>query len=171
MPAPSRPAARQPARQPAEPAQPARRKTGMGTETFLMIGGAALAAAVLIVVAIYGFPRSGEEVGPRQPAVSTGQNMKIGYSSAILTVENCDPFQWNDVEIRINADPEDDAGGYSLHVGTMPRGRKQRLLLNQFLSPSGTPFRGSIERVVVLAETADGPIRYLSEVGGRSPEH
>lgn len=148
------------------------RRQMLGAEVFLLIGIAVMIVAVIIVVLLgYGPRPTAENIGKSaEPFSPTGPHMEIKYSSNILAIKNCDPFEWQEAEVRINADPEDDEGGYRCTLGRMPAGREKKILLNQCLSPSGTPFQGQIERVVVLAKTVDGSVRYLSLVGSAPPQ-
>ncbi len=166
-PAPPQPAPRQAASQ---PAPPARRKSALGAEQFLMVGGVFLVAAVVLVV-VMGRERqpSAEAIQRLEQNVPTKPPVKFKYSKTVLTVINQDSREWSDVEVRINPDPEDGAGGYSFKAGKVPNGREKKLPLNQFMSPSGKAFAGRVERVAVLAKTVDGPVKYMSSVDGDSP--
>lgn len=154
----------------AQPAQPPRRKSGLGAEQFLMVGGVFLVAAVVLVI-VMGRERqpSAEAIHRAEQNVPAKPPVKFKYSKTVLTVINQDSRDWSDVEVRINPDPEDGAGGYSFKAGKVPNGREKKLPLNQFMSPSGKAFAGRVERVSVLAKTVDGPVEYKSSVDGDSP--
>lgn len=133
-----------------------------------MVSGVFLVIALLLVVATGQNKRhTADTIGKSEEGLSTGPHVRIKYSSTTVTIINADPFDWTDCEVRINCDRHDnDAGGYKLHVGKMPRGREKKLFLNQFMSPAGKAFSGDIECVVVRAKTSDGyHVRYVSYPG------
>lgn len=153
-----------------EPTQPRARRPFLGIEAIVIMGFSLMVAAIIVVVVIgYGdrpaFRHLGQQEKRGSPGTSSGPQMIVSYEprKGILYIENADR-DWKDAELRINPDPADDEGGYRCQLGPMPRGRKKPILLNQCLSPSGARFEGELERIVVIAQTVDGTLRYVSQV-------
>ena len=157
-----------------EAPKPRPRRPLLGAEGILIIGFSLMIAAIVIVVVIgYGGRPAFRHLGQSEQQASTptrsGPQMKVSYEprKGILYIENADQ-DWKEAELRINPDPADDEGGYRCQLGPMPRGRKKPVSMKQCLSPSGAPFQGQIERIVVIAKTVDGTFRYVSQVGPAS---
>ncbi|MCS7305875.1 MAG: hypothetical protein NZ602_12315 [Thermoguttaceae bacterium] len=174
MPIPSMqtPAYSQPTAAPArQPSRPQPRPVLLSTEALLVMGFSLMIVAVLIVALLgYGGRPSMEKIGkPSEKAAlapAKGPLIEVQYDlrRRIIYIENKDR-SWQEAELRINPDPADDEGGYRCQLGEVPRGRKKPVLLDQCLSPSGARFQGDIQRIVVIAKTADGTLRYVSDIG------
>jgi len=157
-----------------EPARPRSKPILLSAEAILIMGFSLMIVAVLLVVMMgYGGRPAAEKIG--KPSVEAaiappkGPLMEVQYDlrRRILYIENKDR-SWQEAELRINPDPADDEGGYRCQLGEVPRGRKKPVLLDQCLSPSGAPFQGDIQRIVVVAKTADGTLRYVSDLRASS---
>jgi len=160
---PAAPAAR-------EPVRPRARPVLLSAEAILIIGFSLMIVAVILVALLgYGGRPAAENIG--KPSVEAaiappkGPLMEVQYDlrRRIIYIENKDR-SWQEAELRINPDPADDEGGYRCQLGEVPRGRKKPVLLDQCLSPSGARFQGDIQRIVVIAKTADGTLRYVSDL-------
>ncbi len=163
-----------PARGAQELPRPRSRPILLSAEGLLIMGFSLMIVAVIIIVMLgYGGRPAAENIGkPSEKAALAppkGPLMLVSYDlrRGILYIENVDR-SWQEAELRINPDPADDEGGYRYQLGEVPRGRKKPVLLDQCLSPSGARFQGDIERIVVIAKTADGQLRYVSDLRSSS---
>jgi len=154
-----------------EPTRPRARRPLLGVETIVIMGFSLMVVAIILVIVMgHGdrpaFRNLGQPEKQASSGTPSGPQMIVSYEprKGILYIENADR-DWKDAELRINPDPADDEGGYRCQLGPMPRGRKKPILLNQCLSPSGARFEGELERIVVIAQTVDGTLRYVSQVG------
>ncbi len=130
----------------------------------LIVGGAGIAVVGMLV----GLGRESQtpRIKEPEPLEAQGPHLKVSYSNKTISIVNCDPFAWRDVEIRINPDPADNEGGYRLHHDRIAAGRRKRFMLGEFLGPSGRSFSGRIDRVVVEAAAGEGRVTYVSAEEG-----